>query len=125
MDYPNELTFFRAAAINAKTVAATKLGTTENGTQTFYPLWLTVYLASATLATIIGVASVGTNATNYNNVMTAVTMTGLTTVGKLIMSSLTAVGSSVAANTDIYFNLTTGFTATAATIDVELWGYYR
>lgn len=123
--FQTDLSFFRASGINGKTVAATLLGTTENGTQTFFPLFTVTYLSAATLATVVGVASIGTNSPNYNDIVTALTLTGVTAANKMITTFLTAATVGIPANTAIYLNISTGWVATSATITQEIWGMYR
>lgn len=124
-NFQTDLSFFRASGINGKTVAATLLGTTENGTQTFFPLFTVTYLSAATLATVVGVASIGTNSPNYNDIVTALTLTGVTAANKMITTFLTAATVGIPANTAIYLNISTGWVATSATITQEIWGMYR
>jgi hypothetical protein len=113
-------------AVDAKTVAATQIITTDNGGQRFVPVMVMFEIASATLLTVTCTLSVGTNATSYNDILGTTVLTGLTAVNKVLSVNLaTTAVSSVAVNTAIFVNITTGVTATAATMDVHLLGFYQ
>ena len=111
---------------NLKNTGSTLIGRTENGSSRFYPLFAVIEIAAATSISVVGAASIGTNSTNYNNILAITTLTGLSALNNILNLNLAGVAStSVAPNTDIYFKVTTGFTATTATGDIHLIGYYN
>lgn len=109
--------------IDGKTVAATAIGTTENGTRRFYPTAAVFELTA--VAVLIGVCtlSVGTNGASYNDLVAATAMTGLTAANGILRVSIALAGS-VAPNTAVYVNITVGATATTYTLRAILEGYY-
>jgi hypothetical protein len=109
--------------IDGKAVAATLIGTTENGTRRFYPTAVLYELTA--VAVLIGVctASVGTNGAAYNDVMAAGALTGLSAVNGMLRVSV-ALATSIAPNTGVYVNITAGATATTYTLRAAIEGYY-
>ena len=120
-----EYLVYSAIGINAKTTGATLIATTENGTRSFYPTAVIIESTAATSITLPLLASVGTNATSYNNIMGTTTATGLTSTGNHFPTNLAAVTSVVPSNTGIYFNITTAATGTSQTVNVHVIGFYR
>lgn len=110
--------------IDAKTAASTKIGTTENGTQRFYPIYLVVTCTAATSISVVPTLSIGTNSSSYNNIVTATSMAGITSANTFLTTFVIAALGSVAASTDIYTNISLGATATAMTIKIDLFGLY-
>lgn len=112
--------------INLKTTGATKIFTTPNNGLRFYPDKVTFEITAATAITVAGAASVGTNASTYNNILSISTLTGAAAVNNILSFALDlVVTNSVAPNTDIYVNITLGITATSATGSVTILGHYR
>lgn len=126
MSYINSLVKLTKVNIDAKSIAATLIFTTKDSAERFYPLFVLIKVSSASSISLVPVASLGTNASSYNNIVTAITFTGLTSLNSMIKNDLgTSMISSVPPNTDIYMNITNGATATTMLIDVTLIGYYQ
>ena len=124
MSYVPRLEKIVLKGVNVKNTGSTLIGTTENGSSRFYPLFAIIEIATASIITVVGAASIGTNSSSYNNILAITTLTGLTAVNNILNLNLAGVVStSVAPNTDIYLKVTTGFIATTATADVHLLGY--
>lgn len=124
-DYFRQLQDFSATGINAASTGSTLIGTTQNGTQAFHPLFVVFKMTAANTITIVPIVSVGTNASTYNNVIALTTLTGLTSVGAMLPTNITTVIGAIPANTAIFANIGTGATATTATLEVHLFGYYN
>jgi len=114
------------SGVNGKTQAATLIGTTENQGRRFYPLFIMVEVTAANTIAVAATASVGTNASSYNNVLTASALTGLTSANASLafVPTLTAIAS-VSPGTGIFLNVTTGATATTCTLKASVLGYYE
>jgi hypothetical protein len=115
-------------AISTLTAVATKIATTDNATvKNFYPTQAFIEcVSSAGSIVTVAIASIGTNATSYNNIIPATAMAGLTTLG--VHSPLRTTGAMyvVPPGTDIYFNIAAvPVGATAQTVNVYLEGFYR
>jgi hypothetical protein len=125
MPYRSHNQTFYSGSIDAKTTGATKIATTENGSQRFIPKTVIIELTAATAVTVVATLSVGTNSATYNNILAATALTGLSALNNIVMIHLPATAiSSIAPNTDIYVNVTIGATATTANIRVDVDGYY-
>lgn len=107
-------------------VGNTLIGTTENGTQRFYPLFAVISVRSASGVLTVGTVSIGSNASNYNNIMPATALTGLTAIDLMLKVQLAASAiQSVAPNTDIYLRVSVAATGTQKNCDVTVIGYYQ
>lgn len=115
------LVTYTVTGIDAKTVAATTLFTTDGGAR-FHPLFIVVEVTAATALTIGGTASIGTNAATYTNVLAALT-TG-TTVNSMLPNALSALTDSIAPGTAVKFNLTVAATGTSGVLSVVVVGFY-
>lgn len=112
--------------INAKNTGTTTIYTTENGTRNFYPSRIRFICTAGTLITIVPTISIGTNASSYNNILAATSLTGLTSASNSISYNVDAlVIPVIAANTAIIANVTVGSTATTMTIEVHIFGDYE
>lgn len=111
--------------VNAKNTGSFTIDTTENGTESFHPLLIVFVLNTASAVSVVPTISVGTNSSTYNNIMPAALLTGLTSAGMILPMPITSAISKVAANTAIKGNVTIGATATTATIDIHVFGYYN
>lgn len=125
MSYIRPLTKFTKVDIDAKTSGAVKIGTTENGTERFHPLFAICMVSSASGISLVPSLSVGTNGSSYNDIVTATAMTGLTAVNMMLRSDIVTATATVGPNTDIYVNITVGATATAMKVIIHLFGYYQ
>lgn len=119
----NEFVVFSRGGINAKTVASTVIDTTEDGTRRFVPVMVTVESTASNTVTGGIIASVGTNSATYNNILASKTFDPFTT-NQLDCVQCSGLLSSVAPNTDIRINITTGATGTSETMRVDIIGYY-
>lgn len=114
------------SGIDGKVLASTLLGTTENLGKNFRAHRLIVEITAANTIAIVPAISVGTNSTDYNNILAITTLTGLSAVNKIISVDLGLVAmDSVAPNTGIYLKVTTGATATTCTFRAALVGDYE
>lgn len=110
--------------IDVKTTGTTLLATTENGTESFHPLFCVFKCTAVSGFIAASTLSVGTNSTAYNNTVPGTLMTGLSTAGS-INSVLVGATGTIPANTQIYVNVTIPTTATSQTLEVTLIGYYQ
>jgi len=124
MSYVPSLTMLTLSSFNGKTTGPVKVGTTANGTQSFYPLILVTAITSASAIITPMTLSLGTNASSYNNLIAATLMTGLTSLSQMLQTGVTGAVGKVAPGTDVYINVTSGATATTATAEAHLIGYY-
>lgn len=112
-------------SIDAKTAATTTIDTTENGNRRFVPLSVVLEITAQSVLIAGPSISIGTNA-GVDNIL-AITTTGLTAtnaiLAKVPLGNASTV--SVPANTAISVKVTTGATATSATLRVDLIGYYQ
>ena len=126
MSHIPSIVFFKATSVDAKTVAATQIGTTlANTVLRFHPMFAVIYLKTVDTMLAAATLSFGTNASTYNNIIAATAMTGLTTANDMFRSDITGVVASIASGTAIFVNVTVGATATTELIDVFLYGYYQ
>ena len=120
---------FPKGSISLLSSGATLLGTTENGTENFYPMLYAVAIQSSNFSVLAtpAVISIGTNSPNYNNILSGVTLTGSYLVNQVISSSIGGtVYSAVAPNTGIYVKVTPLIgTGTAVAAHVTLLGDYH
>lgn len=125
MNFNRDLSRLMVGGIDGKTVAATSLGSTENGTESFHPLYAVVQCTNASLVIVVPAVSIGQNSTSFNDIITATTLTNLNASNKMTVVSPIVATQVVPANTGISVRVTTGATATTCTLEVGLWGYYR
>lgn len=91
----------------------------------FEPLLIQIEVESATGIISVPAMSIGTNAPNYNNILTAMTLTGLSVAGAHTVV-LPSPGSMEALyGTDIYANVTSAGVGTELTISVDLIGTFQ
>lgn len=100
---------------NGTVAAATKLMTTRAATVVSY---IVVYVEAVSGYVSPATISIGSNASTYNNIMTATSLVGLDTVGESYIYFLPSatVFASTAAASDIYVNVTVAATATTYTL---------
>lgn len=120
-----ELVSLDVMGINAKNTGAILIGTTENGTQKFHPMYAVMVCSGGTLITIVPSLSIGTNASSYNNIVSAISLVNMTAAGNMTQPSLSASLGNIAANTNVYANITIGATATTCLVDIHLFGFYN
>lgn len=108
--------------IDLKTVAATKIGTTEIGKR-FVPCFIVIEIIAISGSVSVATGSVGTVADSYNDTMSATPLTGLTSVNKFLNITI-ASSKSIAGGTDIYYNVSVGAVATTSVGRVDIMGYY-
>lgn len=124
-EYFKQLESFSLIGLNAKNTGATLIGTTENGTQKFHPVFTLMVCNSGTLITVVPTVSVGTNGATYNNLIAATSMAAMTAAGNMAQPALTATYGNIAANTGIFINVTIGATATTCLVDIHVFGFYH
>lgn len=121
--------FSSLGAIATTTATATRIATTDNAAvKNFYPTEAFIESVAAT-GTIVTVASVsiGTNATNYDNIIPSSGIVGLGTIGVHLPLRVSGVMIVVPPGTDIYFRITAipiG-TSVVQTVNVYLLGFYK
>lgn len=125
MAYEQQLTKFPKKMINMLSSGATKIGTTENGTQKFFPQWATITVATANALISLGSVSIGTNSPNYNNLLGTTLLTGLDAVNATTRKEITGVIGAVEPNTDIYVNVSGLALGASYQVEVTLWGFYQ
>lgn len=115
--------------INAAATGSTQIGTTDNGTERFYPTMVVFHIATiGGTVTIPITASIGTNASSYTNILAATLQTALTSQNVMGVNGMVlGTPASIPPNTAIYVNITIalGGIAPTGTVDVDLIGYYR
>ena len=124
MAYTNNIVRISKTGIVATGTGDYVVDVTENGTQKFYPLFVTFSIRSANNITVAPTFSVGTNATSYNNIVPTSLLTGLTTVDKMTKIDINSATGVVAPNTTIYAKVSVSASATTCLVDVHLFGYY-
>lgn len=124
-DYFRQLQDFSITGLNATATGSTLIGTTLGGSQSFHPLFVVFKMTNANTITLVPIVSVGTNSALYNNVLALTTLTGLTATGIMLPSNVVAAIGSIPASTGIFVNVGTGATATTATLEVHVFGYYN
>jgi hypothetical protein len=124
-DNIKQLVSFSMTGIDGTQLASTQIGTTENGTQSFYPLFACLALNGASAVTVVPSLSIGTNSATYNNILGTTVLTGMTSAGQMLHTNIVGAIGKVPANTPIYVKMVTAATATTATVDVHLFGFYQ
>ena len=114
-----------STTIDAKVAGAFVIDTTHTAGR-FYPMWATFEVIEADTVLTVPTVSIGTNATSYNNILTASVLTGLNTLNKFLNTSTlqTAVADSVAPNTAIRVNVVLGAAGGECQLRVMLHGFY-
>jgi hypothetical protein len=126
----SQLVCLERSGIDTKTVAATTIQTTENGTRRFHITSINITIDSQS-GSITGVAtiSVGTVGPAYTDLQTAGALTGLTAQDKLLNVAITtgAVRSTIAPNTAVVINISVGAVGAGATqtLAVRVFGFYE
>lgn len=115
------------SGVDAVAAANTVIGTTLNNGLRFYPMFVEIKsdTQSGTIS-VVPIVSIGTNSTSFNNIVAAITTTGLTAANLVFPFPLVAIASSVAANTAITLKFTTPASGVTPvlTISVLLFGVY-
>lgn len=113
-----------ATGIDATAVAATTIFTTE-ASRTFVVTDVIFRITAATGFISAATASIGTNASTYNDILTATALTGVSAVNNFIKPPVgAAVLPAVPASTALKVNITVGAVATGLTLAVDVFGYY-
>jgi len=115
---------FKVTGIDGKVVAATLVATTATGRGRF--VVSNIDLIATALDTLTGAptVSVGANGTDYDDVVPATELVEISANGVDHLSEIAGHQATVAENTGIYLNNTTGATATTLTLTVVINGYY-
>lgn len=115
-----------AEGLNPKTVGSVSLGFTENGTESFHPVFAVGVLQTAGGISIVPVMSIGTNSTSYNNIISAMSLVNMLNAGSMVPTIITSAISKIAPGTEVKANISIGATATGTpSMDVLLFGYYN
>jgi hypothetical protein len=123
------MTKFTLEGINGKTVASSKIATTDPA-RAFIVTGVVIRCTAASAITIAASASVGTNSASFNNIIAATVLAGVTAANKAVSSdpsgSLTVLeaGIVIPPNTDIDIKITNAATGTSQTLGVDVLGYY-
>lgn len=91
----------------------------------FEPLLIQIEVESATGIISVPAISIGTNSPTYNNILTAMTLTGLSVAGAHTIVFPTAGSMEALYGTDIYVNVTSVGVGTELTLSVDLIGTYQ
>jgi len=94
-------------------------------TGNFTPQIITFELQSTTGFISVASASIGTNGSNYNNLLPISALTGIQVANNLLSFSLTSLISSITAGTGIFVNITTGAISTTYVLKVTITGIYN
>jgi hypothetical protein len=124
MSYTQNIVRLPKNGVVGTATGTTLIGTTIDGTMSFFPVFAVVKVAAANTILGVGTYSIGTNAVSYNNVIPATALTGLSTLNAYTKFDVTGAIGAILPNTDIYLNITVAYTATGATLEVNLFGYY-
>jgi hypothetical protein len=93
----------------------------------FVALFINIEVTTLTgTVTTVPTVSIGTNATSYNNLLSASALTGVTVSNRVIQFSSTALATSVTGGTGIYANVTVAATGVSLvyTMRVSVLGFY-
>lgn len=121
---PLGLSIIQVSSVDGKTAASTTIGTTEAGGR-FVPLYANIQLQSTTGFAVVASLSIGTNSTNFDNILPITALTSVSSANLMINVPLVAVISSVAPSTAISVKITTPATATTYVLRVTLVGWYN
>lgn len=110
------------APVDGKIVGNTLLGSVPAG-KTFIPIQASFTLLNVAGLALVSTASIGSNSPNYNNILGATLLTGLSTQGEVIGMDL-GNPSSVGASTDIYARVSIGSTATTYDLQASVIGFF-
>lgn len=111
-------------SITGTSSGSTVIGTTENGTERFYPIFALMELTNMSGLISVATISLGTNSSTYDNIIPATVLTNLNAVNKFLKLDITSATASVAANTAIRINISGVAVATTYTLKVTIIGYY-
>lgn len=121
---PLGLSIIQVSNVDGTTAASTTIGTTE-GSGRFIPLYANVQLQSTTGFAVVASLSIGTNSTDFNNIVPITALTSVSSANLMVNIPLVSVISSVAASTAISVKITTPATATTYVLRVTLVGWYN
>jgi len=91
----------------------------------FEPLMIQLEVQSATGVTLVPTVSIGTNAPNYNNILSALVLTGLSVAGAHTVMLPSPGGMEALYGQDIYANVTSVGLGTELTLSVDIIGTYQ
>lgn len=94
-----------------------------DGNVSFYLRAIIVQCTSASGVVTPASISIGTNSTNFNNILPTTALTGLTTSGIYLRIPIT-IASPVAKSTPILVNVVTPIVGTSQVVTIYLDGYY-
>jgi hypothetical protein len=112
--------------VNGKATGLTKIYTTEASTLKFYPTGVVIRATNISGVTTQPTASVGTNSTAYNNIVTGSLLNTLLNTLSVGSGSPqpASISTPIPGNTDIYVNVTIAAIATNYSYTVEIIGFY-
>lgn len=111
-----------AINVAATATGATLLVAVEAG-RVLIPMFARIRLTNVAGFVDNPAISIGTNATSYDNIQAATTLTGLDVAGEVYGVSFGTV--IPAATADIYLNIPTATASASYTITVDIFGYYQ
>lgn len=121
---PLGLSIIQVSNVDGTVGASSTIGTTE-GSGRFVPLYVNVQLQSVTGFAVTASISIGTNSTDFNNILPITALTSVDTANEILNVPLVAVISSIAASTAISVKVTTAATATTYIMRISLVGWYN
>lgn len=99
--------------------------TTENGTESFHPMFVIFAMTAASGLILPCTVSVGTNGSSYNNIVSGLSLSGLISLATMTPKNVDANSVVVPANTDVVANVGLAATGTSGTMKITLMGYYE
>lgn len=109
--------------VNSKNTGQTLIFAVPSGV-TFYPQSIRVVCSAASAITVPAIISIGTTAGSYIDILPLTALAGLTGANGLLNLPISALVSTVAANTPIYVNVGTAATGASQTLSVHIIGSY-
>lgn len=122
-----EVVFKSAVSVNGKATGSTLIYTLPSTPLYFYPTQIVVRNVNITGTGTVPAVTVGTNATNYNNIATSGLLTVLTSTISVTngVPQLASYSPPLAGGTAIYANVTTGaLVYTNYTFKIDILGFY-
>lgn len=116
---------YKVTGVNAKSIGATLVFTTESGKGRFVINKVEVHTASITGAATGPTISAGFTATAYTDVCSATVLTGINTQFSYSTLTFALPPKSCPASTGFFINVSVGSTATTETMDFYVLGHYE
>lgn len=112
---------YKITGVDGKTQASTLIFTVPAG-KTFYPTGIIISPSTVTTLVTPSVISVGSNGTDYNNIVATNALTGLVSAAGMMRMNPDVNAVTVAAGNGVYVKVGTGASAAAYTLTIILLG---